>query len=326
LGTLRESRELERAEGFTYRKVRELVILAVGSAYLEAVADSARVDSAKSEVATADALAKLADDQRTAGVVAGIDVLRQQVQLESARVRLITAENALEKQKLKLARAIGLPPSQVFELTDRPAYTPAAPIDLDTAVAQAYASRDDLKSAQERVLAAEAARQSARGGAWPSVSVDADVGALGSSASTTERTYMIAAGVRVPIFDGGTTRGKVQQADADLRARQAELDDLRASIRADVTAALLDLHAADAAVHVTDSARSLARQQLAQAEDRVRAGVTNTIELTEAQQAEVLATERYISSVYAHTLGKAALARALGQIEEQFLKLVGGSQ
>lgn len=326
LGTMRESRELERAEAFTYRNVRELVILAVGNAYLEAVADSARVDSAKSEVATAEALAKLADDQRAAGVVAGIDVLRQQVQLESARARLITTQNTFEKQKLKLARAIGLPPGQGFELTDRPKYAAAAPIDLETAVAQAYASRDDLKSAEERVRAAEAARQAARGNAWPSVHVDADFGALGSSVSTTERTYVVAAGVRVPVFDGGTTRGKVEQADADLRARQAELEDLRATIRADVTEALLDLQAADATVHVTENARTLARQQLTQAEDRFRAGVTDTIELTEAQQANVIATERYISSVYAHTLAKAALARAVGQIEEQFLKLVGGQQ
>jgi len=86
------------------------------------------------------------------------------------------------------------------------------------------------------------------------------------------------------------------------------------------------VQAADATVHVTESARTLARQQLTQAEDRFRAGVTNTIELAEAQQADVLATERYISSVYAHTLAKATLARALGQIEEQFLKLAGGQQ
>jgi len=168
--------------------------------------------------------------------------------------------------------------------------------------------------------------KSARGNSLPSLHLDADYGGLGSSVSTVERTFTVAADVRVPIFDGGSTRGKVTQADADLKARQSELEDLRAGVRADVTAALLDLQAADAGVQVARSARSLATQQLEQAQDRVRAGVTNTIELAQAQEEEVIATERYISSVHAHLLAKAAMARALGQVQQRFLQLVGGQQ
>ncbi len=93
-----------------------------------------------------------------------------------------------------------------------------------------------------------------------------------------------------------------------------------------MTAALLDLQAADAAVQVARSARTLATEQLTQAQDRVRAGVTNTIELTQAQEAEVLASQRYIASVHAHLLAKAAMARALGQVQQRFLQLVGGQQ
>ncbi len=326
LGTYQASRALATAETHADRNVRELVVLVVGSVYLEAVADEARVTTAQSEVSTAEALAQLAADQRSAGVVAGIDVLRQQVQLESARARLITAQNMLEKEKLRLARAIGLPLDQAFVLADHPTYTPAPPVTLDAALAVAYATREDLRSAEARVTAAEAARRSARGGALPSFHFDADFGALGATTSTLDRTYTVAADVRMPIFDGGRTRGKVQQADADLTARQSELEDLRAGVRADVTAALLDLQATDAAVHVAESAKNLAGQQLTQAQDRVRAGVTNTIELTQAQQEEVVASERYIASVHAHLLAKAAMARALGQVEQRFLQLVGGQQ
>jgi outer membrane protein TolC len=326
LGTYQESKALATAETHANRNIRELVVLAVGSVYLEAVADEARVASSKSEVATAEALARLADDQRSAGVVAGIDVLRQQVQLESARSRLISAQNALEKQKLKLARAIGLPLDQAFELADHPTYAPAPPMTLDAALAIAYATREDLRSAEARVAAATASVRSAHGNSLPSLHVNADYGGLGSSVSTVERTYTVAADVRVPIFDGGTTRGKVTQADADLAARQSELEDLRAGIRADVTAALLDLQATDAAVQVAQSARTLAARQLEQAQDRVRAGVTNTIELAQAQEEDVIATERYIASVHGHLLAKAAMARALGQVQQRFLQLVGGQQ
>ena len=104
------------------------------------------------------------------------------------------------------------------------------------------------------------------------------------------------------------------------------LEDLRAGVRMDVTAALLDLQATDAGVQVAQSARTLATRQLEQAQDRVRAGVTNTIELAQAQEDEVVATERYIASVHAHLLAKAAMARALGQVQQRFLQLVGGQQ
>jgi outer membrane protein TolC len=325
-GTYQESKSLATADTHADRNIRELVVLAVGSVYLEAVADEARVSSSKSQVATADALARLAEDQRSAGVIAGIDVLRQQVELESARARLITAQNALEKQKLKLARAIGLPLDQAFELADHPTYTPAPPMTLDAALSIAYATREDLRSAEARVEAAAASMRSARGNSLPSLHFDADYGGLGSSVSTVERTYTVAADVRVPVFDGGSTRGKVMQADADLKARQSELEDLRAGVRMDVTAALLDLQATDAGVQVAQSARTLATRQLEQAQDRVRAGVTNTIELAQAQEDEVIATERYIASVHAHLLAKAAMARALGQVQQRFLQLVGGQQ
>jgi len=326
LGAYQESKALSTAETHADQNVRELVVLAVGSVYLEAVADEARVASAKSEVSTAEALAQLAEDQRAAGVVAGIDVLRQQVQLEGARARLIAAQNALEKAKLTLARAIGLPLDQPFALADHPTYAPAPPMTLDAALAAAYATREDLRSAESRVAAAAAARRSARGNILPSLHFDADFGAIGNSVSALDKTYTVAANVRVPIFDAGATRGKVEQADADLQARQSELEDLRAGIRQDVTMALLDLQATDASVQVARSERTLAQQQLAQAQDRVRAGVTNTIELAQAQEAEVIASERYIASVHAHLLAKAAMARALGQVQQRFLQLVGGQQ
>jgi outer membrane protein TolC len=324
LGDLHESNALVRAEQDTNRFTRATVILVVGNLYMQAVSDSARVDAATSQVTTAEALVRLAEDQQASGLVAGIDVLRQQVQLESARAQLISDQNAFDKQKLVLARAIGFPPGQPFTLSDKMPYTPAPAMTLDQAVAIAAANRDDLKAAQARVDAAEAARHAAIGGALPSVHLDADYGATGSSASTTTPTFTVAADVRVPVFEGGNRQAKIREADASLSARQAELADLRAGVRYDVAAALLDVHAADAGVHVAQSAQTLAEQQLAQAQDRFRAGVASTIELVQAQDAVAVATERYIASVYAHNLAKAALARALGQVEQRFLQLVGG--
>jgi outer membrane protein TolC len=315
-----------RAAQFTYKSVREEIVLVVANLYLQAVADASRVQAARAQVATADVVARLAEDQRASGLVAGIEVLRQQVQLAGARQRLIAADAAAEKDKLALARAIGLPAGQPIELVDAIPFAAAPSLTLEQATAQAYTGRDDLRGAEARVDAARAARQAAIGYALPTVHVDADYGALGSSISATRNTYGVAATVRVPLFEGGATRGRIEQADAELRQREAELADLRTGIQYQVAATLLDLKAAGAAVDVARDAEALARQQVDQAQDRFRAGVGNTIELVQAQDALAAASDRYIATLYTHNVAKASLARALGVVERRFSEFVGGQQ
>jgi outer membrane protein TolC len=326
IGGLRAGNALVRAGQADVRDVRETIVLAVGTLYLQVQADAARVQSAQAQVATAEALVRLADDQRAAGIVAGVDVVRQQVQLQSARARLIVAENAFEKRKLSLARAIGLPAAQVYTVADTTTFVAAPPMTTDEAVAEAEAHREDLKAAAARVEAARFGKRAEAAGYLPSLHLDADVGAIGNHTSDLEKTYTVAATVRVPIFEGGERRARVQRADVELREREAELADLKGGIRFDVSAALLDLKAAEAGVQVSDSARSLSRQELDQAQDRFRAGVASTLELVQAQESVASASDAYIASVYAHTVAKGTLARAIGEVEQTFVSLVGGKQ
>ena len=324
IGGLKSSRATVRAGQSDLHDIRDTVVLVVGTLYLQAEADAARVDSARAQVATGEALVQLASDQREAGLVAGIDVVRQQVQLEAARARLIAAENAFEKRKLALARSIGLPAGQPFTLTDATTFSAWPAQTVDEAVAVAEANRSDLKAAQARVEAARAARRAEAAGTWPTVHLDADVGALGTRASDVDRTYAIAAVVRVPIFEGGETRARVNRAEAELRERETEMADVAGGLRYEVEGAVLDIRAADAAVHVGERARDLSRQELDQAQDRFRAGVSSTLELVQAQEAVASATEQYITSVYEHAIAKASLARAVGQVEQTLVPLVGG--
>ena len=174
--------------------------------------------------------------------------------------------------------------------------------------------------------AARAERSAEAAGRLPTVHIDADVGALGPGPSSADRTYSVAAVMRVPIFEGGNTSARVQRAEAELRRREAELADVAAGLRYEVESALLDIKAADAGVEVADRARALSRQQLEQAEDRFRAGVSSSLELVRAQETVANVTEQYIASVYAHAIAKASFVRATGQVERQFVALVGGAE
>src|SRR3954467_1404316 len=193
----------ERAQTLGIRTARDLVTLVAVNLYLEAVAAASRVEATRAQQATAEALSTQAADMKQAGVVAGIDVVRAQVQVQNQRRRTIRAETDSEKAKMQLARAIGIPPGQIFTLADKIPYAPLADVTIESALKTAFESRADFLAARERLAAAEASRRAAASDHIPTVHLDADYGALGQTVSGSHETYRLAATVRLPIFDAG---------------------------------------------------------------------------------------------------------------------------
>jgi outer membrane protein TolC len=314
------------AANYTVRSARDLVVLVVANLYLQTLASASRVQSAEAQVQTAQTVFDQATSMKASGIVAGIEVLRAEVQLGSERQRLTAARNDFEKSKLQLARVIGLPPGQPFTIDEELPLVPFPELTLEQALERAYANRPDYLAAQERVKAAEADRQSAIGEWLPSVHVNADYGRIGLTPSSAESTYTVSGSLNVPIFNGGRTKGRVIQADADLRSRTAELEDLKAGIDFDVRSAFFDLRASNEQLDVATRSRDLAQQQLTQARDRFAAGVASNIEVVQAQEAVATSSEQYINAVYSFNIAKALLARDLGVAEELAKQVLGGVQ
>ena len=316
----------ERAESKSIQFARDLVILVTVNLYLQTIAAASRVEAAHAQQATADALYRQATDLKSAGVVAGIDVLRAQGRIQTERQRAIEAENDLEKSKLRLARAIGLPVGQPIRLTDTIPYAAADTITIESAMTVALASRADYHAAKERLLAAEAEQRAAVGTALPSLHVDADYGTIGPTTSELHQTFRVAATVKVPIFDAGKSKARRIEADAEIKRRQAELDDLQGRVELEVRTAVLDLRAAGQQVEAARTNATLAAQELEQARDRFAAGISGSLEVTEAQSAVAAASDAYINALYAHNLAKASLVRAEGTAEQTVMTLLGGGK
>jgi outer membrane protein TolC len=315
-----------KAEKYGIKSARDLVVLVTVNLYLEAISADSRVASVRAQRDTAEALFKQAQDMKASGVVAGIDVLRAQVELQTQRQRLIAAQNDFEKLKLQIARAIGLPVGQAFVLTDKIPYAPLPTMTLDVALSRAYESRADFLAAQSRLEAARATRRAANGALLPTVSFDADYGAIGQTVDSAHSTYSFGATLRVPIFDGGRTQARRIEADAALKQREAEVADFKGRIEYEVRAALLDVQAADQQLEATQTRVQLATSELEQARDRFGAGVASNLEVTQAQESVAAASDIYIAALYAHNLAKASLARAMGIAESAVTAYLGGKQ
>jgi outer membrane protein TolC len=316
----------QKAEQYGVRTARDLVVLVAVNLYLETVATASRVDMTRAQQDTADALFKQAQDLKASGLVAGIEVLRAQVQLQTQRQRVIAAENDFEKAKLQLERAIGVPIGQPITLVDKIPYAAMPVLPVDEALKRAFESRADFLAAKSRVEAAEAARKAAYGALLPSLTFDADYGAIGQTINTAHSTYTMAANVRIPLFDGGKTTARRIETSSALRQREAELADFRSRVEYEVRTSLLDLRAADQQLQAAQSNVQLASDELQQARDRFGAGVASNLEVTQAQEAVAGASETYISALYSHNLAKASLARSLGVAETAVMTYLGGVQ
>jgi outer membrane protein TolC len=315
-----------RAARYNLRDKRHLVVTTCAALYLETVAAASRVAAARAQTTTAEALAERARDMKAAGTLAGIEVLRADVQLASERQRLIRAENGLDRRRLQLARAIGLPLARPFVLVDDVPYARLETLGPEQALAQALATRPDLHSAEALLRAAESDERAALGRALPSLHVEGSLVEVGPTADSLKLTYSLAGAVRIPLFEGGRAQGEIAKARAALGQQRARVADLRAGIELDVRMALLNLEAADDEVQVARDGRALAERQLAEARDRFSAGVSSNIEVVQAQAALAEAAESYISSLLAHNLAKLALARAMGVAESQAGRYLEGER
>ena len=324
LNNYRSAQELVKENEAALRDARDLVVLAAGGAYLQVQAAEARVRSAQAQIDTAQALFKQTQDRRAVGLNPQIDVNRSQVQLQTEQQRLMSLENDVAKQKINLARVVGLPVNDNYEITDDIPYSPAPDLTVEQALKQAFENRADLQSAEAQVRAAERARSAAHWEHLPSLALSADYGAIGINPAQSHGTFTVVGTLRIPIWQGGRTEGETQEADAALGQRRAEREDVRGRIEADVRDAFLDLKTAANQLDVARNNQKVARETLTLTRQRFEAGITDSVEVTQAQESVVSADLDYITSVFAHNLSKVALARAIGRAEErlgQFLQM-----
>ena len=318
----RSAQESERAARLSAQDARDLVVQAVAAAYLQIIADSSRVDAVRSQVETAQVLYDRAVDQRRAGTSAGIDVLRSQVELKQQQQRLLAQDNQFAKDKLALGRVIGLPPGQDFNLAESVPFSPLTSLSQEQALRTALEQRPDFQSYKARVRAAEEAVNAARAQRYPTGAITADYGDVGTSLANSHGTFTVVASARFNIFDAGRISADVIQAKAALKQRQDELADLGGQIDYQVRTAFLDIRTASDQVAVAQSNLDLANQTLEQARDRFSAGVTDNIEVVQAQESVAAANDSLIAALYGHNLAKVALARALGATDREVSRLV----
>jgi outer membrane protein TolC len=309
----RAASDVAKANRYSAQDARELIVLAVGGAYLQTIAAKARVASEDAQLQSANAVFDQSKQQLGQGLIAKVDADRNEVQALTHQQRLLSLNNDLAKQKINLARMIGLPPNDQYDLSDEVPFAPAAPLTIEDALAQAFQQRADLKAADAQVRAAERAHGAARAERYPSLGVTGDYGGIGINPNQLEATYTLQASLKIPIWQGGRAEGDIQQSDATLAQRRAEYEDLKGQIESDVRSAYLDLQAAASQADVAQRNVQVTKEALELTRQKVEVGVIDNVTYVQAQEEVTNAEFDFINGVFAFNVAKLSLARAMGR-------------
>lgn len=292
----------------------EQVAARVARAYLAAIRADADVETARANATLSKAVLDQAESQKKAGTGTGIEITRARVQLANDQQRLLVAENSRHSANLQLLRGMDLPLDIELELTDKLGYVPMDEIPLEKARAEAMASRPDLKAQQQRETSARLSASATKLEHLPSISVFGDYGSIGAGLNNALATRTYGATLRIPIFDGGRRDARRAEAASQYRAEQVRSSDLKEEIELEVRLALDAAHSAEEQVKVAAEGLSLSENELAQARRRYEAGVSYSLEVTDAQTRLERARDNQTQALYNYNVARIDLEQAMGKI------------
>lgn len=294
----------------------EVAATTAAAAYVRAQRGDAAIQARLADSTLAADLLTIAREQLSAGVGVALDVTRAESQLAAARAQLIAARNDRSRARLDLLRSLNLPLDTPIELTDSLG-TGAGTEGTDEAAAIAVAlqTRPELRAAQAQLALAQQQVAATRATRLPSVGVFGNDGQNGFI-NHLLNTYTYGVQLTWPVFEGGRRDAQTQEQLAAVHEIEVRQRDLLQQVSADVRAAMLDLTAAREQLDVARERQRLAEQEVQQARDRFRAGVSGNADVITASISLNNARTAVIDAQTAYQSARVSLARAEGNVTQ----------
>lgn len=294
------------------------VMATVGLLYMEALRADEAVKAREADIELSRQLLKLAQDRKAAGIATGLDVTREEVQLENHKQRLLMSQNERESARLNLLRALGISFDVRLTLTDELKLLPVESQRPEEALAAARAQRLELKAQETRQKLASLSLSSVAGERVPTLSLNGDYGWIGVKPEDAMATHSIGLTFSIPIFDGGQREARISETRSRVRQELIRMKDVSDQVTLEVRNALLTLESSIQQVAVAEKGMELALKELAFARDRFTAGLGTNIDVTNAQTSLERARDNQIEALFRFNASRINLARAKGEIEKLF--------
>ena len=301
----------------------EQLVQAVITAYLKVLADQANLRNTIAQETSAQVSLDQATQLDQAGVGIRLDVLRAQVEYQQRQQAHTSAEAQLDKDGIQLNRVMGLPAGQQLDLTETAPFQELGDLDLNQARQTAFSRRSDLLSLQQSIIVASHEAKAVRYQRLPTLAVNGFYGLLGETTGSYHGVFTAEGSIKVPVFREAGQRGEQQTVDAQLQQLRDQEDNLRGTIEAQIRTSMLDVDTSAQLVKVAQSNADLSIQELADARDRFTAGVTDNLEVVNAESAVTGTQAQLVSALYQFNVAKVGLARSTGVLQGRYRGFLG---
>lgn len=308
---------LERAD-LTARETEESVALKVYDAFCTVLLAQADLETAREALTYAEGFLKELQKRREVGLSTNLDVNRAEQQAARSRADLIRAQNGLDRARIDLFTLIRLDPQEERTVSGDLEMEPYRG-DRQASITRALSRRADLARLRvDRAIQADEI-EIAKGGLRPTAKLNAGYGVKDNPRGAEDDEWTVSLNVDIPLFDGGLTKGKVEQARAGLRQLEQGVTEKEEAIRSEISQACLDLESASAIVDVARRNVEIAVESLRLAEVGYREGVNVQLDVLDARTSLTEARQELASALKNYRLYRARLWRAEGSLRENVL-------
>jgi len=255
-----------------------------------------------------------------AGVRTRIDVVNAEVELSSARLRLLQSQYSLKSARVELERVLGLVPNNgrydlvpILQDFEQIADTmPPLPGSVEQLLILAQEQRQDIRQQKAFINTAEAILRQADSGYWPSIGATAGLDGYDTELELYRDQWNVGVGLTWELFSGFRTRGEVVEAKALHRENLYRLRELELLVTQEVTDSALRADENRESVLLNIETVRLAAENLELASERYKEGLNDMIEFNDAQLRHTTAQGSLISSYFAYLASLARIDYTIG--------------
>lgn len=310
---LRQALASEKIALAELEQVRQERILAVTTAYFEALRTKRLADIAQQTLNEAQQQRDLVQARIDAGDAAQVDIYPVEVQLANAKLSKIKADNNARLAADTLRNAIGLGRGQALmlvEVDESKLSSNIAP--LDDYLAEALKSRPEILSYEAQLQSQNAALSYAKLQRMPVPTVSMSY-KRGYGDVSFDSSWEIGVGLSLSIFDGGALAADVRSAKARLESIQLAYEQKKKDIINEVEQAYLNYKSALEQLEASKTNVLLAQKNVEVAREKYSQGLGIAIEITTAEVAYSEALANNAQALYDSYVAYAQLEKAVGR-------------
>lgn len=320
--TLENAKQLLKAATYAKDDTIQALFFSAVQAYYGLFGANASLEAAReAEIAAKESL-NAAKTRYSIGTATPADTLQAQTAYSQATLNRIRAQGNVKNAQGTLASILGASPDTSLQLSAPSLEVPSEAFDrnIQILMEESLKARPDLLAAQAKIEAYRANIEAAKAEDKPSFSLSSSTGYNDSSLLDSSRSSSVGLYVSIPIFNGYTTKYKVQAAKEQLKLSEAEYEKLSQDATLEVYQTYQTLFSETGAVRASVDLVASAKASYQLATGRYKAGVGTILDLLNAQSALANAQQQYVQSLYTWYITKANLAKAMGALNFSTLK------